>query len=223
MEKLRKFFDKGFYILFFILGGALIVAYVLKGLILGKFPGVDELNLFYNFNPLFFVDLPSSLEIPFFINVFDIFSLFLILIIFKIIKDQIEEGFPERMLKRIWLAIFLVIVIGAILSYFIGIILSVIVSMVFSIIISVLYSVFINKNSSIQIDLIMDMLGPFVLISSAMIIGVGAIYGLTISVVLIILFVIGIFVVVVVFIIIFITTSWMLKGLSILVKKIRKK
>jgi hypothetical protein len=210
MEKLRKFFDKGFFILFFILSGVLIFAYFLKGLILGKFPGVDELNLFYNFNPLFFIKLPAVLHLSFFINIFDISSLFFILIIFKIIREEIEENFPERMIRKVWLVVFLAIIIGGFLSYFLGIIISLIIAIIIALLFGLSYSIFVEKNL-VLIDLIINMSSPFFLISISMIMGVGVIYGLTIPIYLLLLFFILIFSILMIYFIINILITWIIK------------
>lgn len=176
MEKLKKFFDREFWSIFvgLIIGEILVLGVI--SIFLGSFPKVDEINLFGMFNH--FGQLPKIvvLDLSEWFWFLDVLGWFLLLIFLKKMNDRAEDEYPENIQRKIKYLFISFLFLGVLLGLIFGIFLGIIISLIISLITGIIVSVFWEKNE-LQIELATDALFPIFYSATAMMMGIGLMYG----------------------------------------------
>ncbi len=219
----ERFFNRRFFNLFFVFTILLAIVYFLKWIVLGDFPVINELIFLSQPITLLSLQIPAKLILPDYFIFFDFLAIFILLIILKIIDNQLNENAEiansGKKKKIVWLEIFLALLFGVVLSNLFGIIWAMIISIIISILIGFIFSIFVNKNSFKKIDLILDVFEPFFTLCIPMIIGIGVIYSLIISAFLVCLFLLSFFILVVIFLLISLLFLWIIEGFKIIKRR----
>ncbi|HOZ53391.1 MAG TPA: hypothetical protein PK142_01795 [bacterium] len=176
MKRFRKFFDREFWSIFV---GLIIGEIIVLGIITifsGGFPKINEINLFVVTNS--FWRLPESvfLGLPAWFSILDIFGWFLLLLSLKKMNNRIEDEYPENVQRKIKYLFISFLFFGALLSLVFGVFLGIIISLVMAFITGAIVSIFWEKNQW-QIELLTDALPPIFYSATAMLIGLGLVYG----------------------------------------------
>lgn len=176
MKRFRKFFDREFWSIFV---GLIIGEIIFLGIITifsGGFPKINEINLFVVTNS--FWRLPESvfLGLPEWFSILDIFGWFLLLLSLKKMNNRIEDEYPENVQRKIKYLFISFLFFGALLSLVFGVFLGIIISLVMAFITGAIVSIFWEKNQW-QIELLTDALLPIFYSATAMLIGLGLVYG----------------------------------------------